>query len=180
MVTIYFTCKHRRDLSNTISSSGSGMTTAKFVKLGLLAGSLLLIYLPVTLYYLYLDIPPTFLPYSWSRIHDPEIWHAIILVHTSDYPTLQYDGWVGITVGFLICCFFGMNKKAVEMYRRWLVKCGCGKIWPSLLELNQARRGCNSRSSWTSHFDLVSKAVHYFEGSRKGSLATTGGQGSEL
>ena len=155
------------------------MTTAKFVKLGLLSGCLLLIYLPITFYYLYLDIPPTWLPYSYSRIHDPQVWSVILLLHTGDYPGLQYDGWVAITLGFLICCFFGLNKKARDMYRGFLVKCGCGKIWPSLREPSQHRRGSTSRSSWTSHFDLVSKAVHYFDGSRKASQVTTGGHRSE-
>ena len=66
-----------------------------------------------------------------------------------------------------------MNNEAVDIYCALLVKCGFGKLWPSLTQPRQQppRRGsAESTASWHSRFDVVGKAMHYFEnGSRKGS-----------
>lgn len=75
--------------------------------------------------------------------------------------------------------FFGFTDDAIDTYRKWLVWFGFGLVWPSLKEPREVRlrrrgRGSGSRSgSWTSHFDLVSKAMKHVDGGRKQSQATT-------
>jgi len=76
--------------------------------------------------------------------------------------------------------FFGFNDDAVDTYRDALVKCGAGRIWPGLKLGREERRASESlvntlgwRSSFKSQFDLVGKAMKYFDaGSRKDSHAT--------
>lgn len=60
------------------------------------------------------------------------------------------------------------------------MKCGAGRVWPSLKLSREERRASEtlvntlgSRSSFKSQFDLVGKAMKYFDaGSRKESHAT--------
>jgi pheromone a factor receptor len=166
--------RHRGVLSNTLSSTGSGLSARRFLKLFFLSGSILAVYLPVTLYFFYLNLDFQYVPYSWSRVHDPTVWYQIIFLTTDLSPRTQYTGWVGVGMACVLIFLYGFGSGGKEIYKRWLVSCGLGKIFPSLLEsreLPMHRRGSSSRSNQASRFDLVSKAIHYYDGVRKGSHA---------
>jgi pheromone a factor receptor len=175
--------KHRKNISGALTTTGSGMGPKKFIKMIMIAFSLLIIYLPVQAVFFVKMVPSGIIPYSWSGIHDPASWNPVLFFHTSDLPGYQYYGWASIAWNTTIFLFFGFNDEALDIYRGWMVKCGLGKIWPSLNEPRQARRpGSPSRTSLSSHLDLVGKAMHYFDSNtRKESDATTlrGRQGSE-
>ncbi|RFU24072.1 hypothetical protein B7463_g12266, partial [Scytalidium lignicola] len=161
--------KHRHQFSNTLSSTGSGLSATRFLKLFMLSLSLLIIYLPVMFYFLYVNMKGSspWIPYSFSRIHDPATWEPIIFLSLEDAPDLQWDGWLPISMGFLIVFFYGIGDEAIEIYRDFLVKLGFGKIWPSLKQPRQRRRG--PTSGWTHRFNLVHRAMKYFDKSRQGS-----------
>jgi pheromone a factor receptor len=159
------------------------MGAKKFIKMILIAFSLLIIYLPVQAVFFVRMLPPELIKYSWSRIHEPASWYPVLFFHTSDFPAYQYYGWASVAWNTTIFLFFGFNDEAIDIYRGWMVKCGLGKIWPSLKEPRQVRRpGSPSRTSLSSRFDLVGRAMHYFDvNARKESQTTAlGGQGSEL
>jgi len=85
-------------------------------------------------------------------------------------------------MSYLIFAYYGCNNEAIDRYRRIAGKYFfLAKIWPKLLEPRVIqRRGSASRTSWVSHIDLVTKAIHYFDDVRKHSLATsTKGAASE-
>jgi pheromone a factor receptor len=159
------------------------MAPKKFMKMIMISFSLLCIYLPVQCAFFTRSVPPELTSYSWSGIHNPASWDPILFVHTSDYSLRQYYGWSSVAWNFTIFLFFGFNEEAVDTYRGWMVKCGLGKIWPSLKEPRQSRRpGSPTRTSMSSHLDLVGKAMHYFDSNeRQESQVTTigGDQGSE-
>jgi hypothetical protein len=140
-----------------------------------MASSFLVVYFPVNAYIFYLNLPSPFIPYSWSRVHAPELWDPIIYYTTASQPTLQYFNWCGIAMAFLAFFFYGMSNDAIDLYKGWAVKLGFTKCFPSLARPREVevRRGSASRGSWSSHFDLVSKAIHYFDTARKGSQATS-------
>lgn len=166
--------RHRGRLSSTLSSNGSSFNARRFLKLFIMSISFLILYLPVTLAYFYLNLPIPLVPYSWSRVHAPESWKPIIYLTTLQKPRLQYYGWTPIAMGFFVFLYYGMNNEAIDMYRKFIGKLGFARIWPSLLQPREIqRRASTSRTSWTSHFDLVSKAVHYFDSARKQSQATS-------
>lgn len=166
--------KHRGRLSSTLSSNGSSFNARRFMKLFIVALSFLVIYLPVTMVFFYLNLPLPLTDYSWSRVHDPETWFPILYYTLAQAPGLQYYGWSPVLMGFFVFLYYGMSNEAIDMYRKFVGRIGFAKIWPSLLQPRVIqRRGSTSRSSWTGHFDLVSKALHYFDGGRKASQATT-------
>ncbi len=144
--------------------------------------SLLCIYFPIQCTFVYRAIPLPLEPYSWSRVHDPASWNPILYYHTSDAPLLQYNNWGSIGMGLVMFLYFGFNDESIDTYRRWMVKIGFGKVWPSLKEPRR-RRGSSSmgsRGSFGSHFDLVGEAMRYFDGSaRKESRVTSAGLSSE-
>jgi pheromone a factor receptor len=175
--------KHRGQLSGTLSSTGSGLDARKFLKLFFMSCSILLVYLPVECYFFYFNMPDPFVPYSWSRIHDPASWNLVLYFHTSEEPAAQFLSWPGVSIGFLVFLWYGLNIEAIEKYIYCAVKCGFARIWPILTEPYQPRRrgsAGGSRTTWTSHFDVISKAVQYLDGARKQSQVTSmGGPESE-
>ncbi|CZT50465.1 uncharacterized protein RSE6_11453 [Rhynchosporium secalis] len=172
--------RYRATISAALSSAGSGLAPRKFIKLAFISLLLITFYLPLSTLFVYFAIPKTLVPYSWSRIHNPETWSPILFIHTENQPSLQYYGWAGVTVSGLMFAFFGFNDDAVDTYRGFLVKCGAGKVWPDLKLSREERRArdlsdetLGSRGSFASHLDLVGKAMKYFDaGSRKESSAT--------
>jgi pheromone a factor receptor len=169
--------KHRGRLSSTLSSNGSSFSARRFLKLFIMSTSFLVIYLPVTIAFFYLNLPLPLIPYSWSRVHDPKSWNPVIYLTTASYGgggSLQYYGWSPIAMGFFVFFYYGLNNEAIDMYRNFVGSLGFARIWPSLLQPREIhRRGSTSSTSWNSHFDLVSKAMHYFDGGRKHSQATS-------
>lgn len=172
--------KHRRTISAALTTTGSGLAPRKFIKLVIISLSLIIIYLPVQTVFVWYAIPKTFVPYSWSRVHNPVTWNPILFIHTENLPSVQWNGWAGIAMATMMFLFFGFNDDAVDSYRKWLVMLGAGRVWPSLKLSREARRGSaggsatlGSRGSFISHFDLVGKAMKYFDESvRKNSHAT--------
>jgi pheromone a factor receptor len=137
---------------------------------------IIVVYTPMTVAFFYFNLPLPLEPYSWSRIHNPAKWNPIILLTTATvYRRLQYYGYTPIAMSYLIFAYYGCNNEAIDMYRKFAGKYFfLAKIWPSLLEPRVVqRRGSASRTSWVSHIDLVTKAIHYFGGVRKHSQATS-------
>ncbi|EKD19129.1 uncharacterized protein L3040_007240 [Drepanopeziza brunnea f. sp. 'multigermtubi'] len=178
--------KHRRTISAALTSTGSGLAPRKFIKLVIISLSTMLIYLPVQSVFIWLAIPTSFVKYSWARVHNPVTWNPVLFIHTENQPSLQWNGWGGIAMAFSMFLFFGFNDDAVDSYRKWLVMCGAGKVWPSLKLSRDERRGSASGSghgsgtfnsggrSFGSRFDLVGKAMKYLDGDkRKDSQAST-------
>jgi pheromone a factor receptor len=166
--------KHRGALSSTLSSTGSGFNSRRFVKLFFLSASILVVYLPITLYFLYINVDYPYTTYSWSRVHNPATWDPILFVTTATVPRVQYWGWIGIVMAGIVVFLYGMSREAAEIYKGWLIKCGLSKIFPGLLrprEFPTNRRGSSSRGSWIARFDLVTRVMHYCDGVRKGSQA---------
>jgi pheromone a factor receptor len=145
--------------------------------------TLLIIYFPILIYYFYLNIAYPLHAYSFSFIHDPLYWPVIVFWQTADGPKgMQYDAWCWVAMGFLVCCFWGWNEEAGELWRGWLVKLGLGRYWPSLrLTARERRERESSRSrgntsSWVDSFDLVGRTLSYFESrevAKKASFATS-------
>ncbi|KAM3074780.1 a-factor receptor [Clarireedia jacksonii] len=183
--------QHRSNLSSTLSrsSSSASLSPRRFLKLFLMSLTLLLIYFPILIYYFYLNISYPFHAYSFSTIHDPLYWSVIVFWQTADAPEgMQYDAWCWVAMGFLVCCFWGWNEEAGELWRGWAVKLGLGKCWPRLkLSAKERREGDGSRSrsgragkgsggSWVDSLDVVGRTLNYFESrevARKASFATT-------
>jgi pheromone a factor receptor len=168
--------KHRGVLSDTLSSTGSGLNARRLLKLFFLSGSILVVYLPVTIYFFYLNVDYPFTPYSWSRVHDPETWNQISFIATDMDPLIQFDGWVGIVMGCFLFILYGMNNEGKEIYRSWLLRCGFGRIFPRLLqstELPMSSTGRLSRGSLTSRFDVVSRVTRYCDRTKKERLTPT-------
>lgn len=146
------------------------MVPRKFIKLAMLSITILVIYLPVQILFIFRAFPKYWVPYSWSRVHNPKYWGTISFYHTEDVPLLQYSGWATISYGFLMLPFYGFNDDAIDAYRHWLVFIGFGFFWPSLKEpyrprgIGESSNGSNqSRSSEPGRFDLVSRCMRYFD-----------------
>jgi len=174
----------RRTGGNILSSNNSGMSKRQYIRLFLLASSLIVVVLPVEMVYTTFMIEPEYFPYSFTTIHNPEIWPLTVQLPTSASPRTQYTPWVSICLSFLVFFFFGFTNVAIDHYRKLLVIFGFGSIWPTLKETREERNtrhrenstpdGFHRSSGWRGTLDLVSYVQKHFEGGdRKGSQVIT-------
>lgn len=145
--------RYRRDLSTILSTSSSDLTKQRFLRLFVMAATLITAILPVQIYILYENSTVPLLPYSWSLVHGTRNWNQEILYPT--YGAVIFDRWIQVSFGILMFFFFGFGKDARDMYRRWLITLGLGHLFPSLGRTSRA-------NSTSSRSRLLPKAQYFF------------------
>lgn len=148
--------KYRREFADILSSSGSNLTKSRFMRLFLIALIFIVVCLPVQLYVFYRNCAVPHLPYSWALVHSSEWWY-IFMVPTGG--VVEFDRWIWLGCGFLVFFFFGLGKDATKMYRRWLLRLGFGKIFPSLKGRCETSTTPSSNRSRFGSFSSIVKLV---------------------
>jgi pheromone a factor receptor len=144
---IVLTWKRFRDVSkttkaalaaNTEASSRAQRTRRRLYQMAL---SIIVPYVPLQMVFFVLNMKVTFLtlhPYDYYIIHfvpNPYPWSSIIMMpsYMLDFASMNQP-WVPILTIIPIVLFFGMTKEAIDVYRKFLVRLGLAKCFPSLKE----------------------------------------------
>ena len=150
VLVVYRLRKYRQDFSSVLSSSSSNLTKNRFLRLFIVSTVLIIVLIPTQTYLLFEFVKQINSPFSWKAVHGPS-WSDIVLMPFHGVVGAEY--WIQVVVGFLIFAVFGTGKDAQEQYRRWLLKTGLGKWFPSLhLTVGERRRLKSSTTSQTSSF----------------------------
>jgi len=140
--------RYRREFSRLLASSST--TRSRFLRLFILSLIVLLIDLPLEIYWVYALIPKLH-AYSWTFTHSD--WNYTVKVPTHGQ-ILLWNHWIWIAVAYVVFGFFGLVKDARDMYRGWFEKVGIGKILPSFVDRrSHAQNG--RTSSWTGKAKLL-------------------------
>ncbi|MCJ1351119.1 MAG: a-factor receptor [Icmadophila ericetorum] len=153
-IVIYRIQKYSTNFGSIIESSATKLSKNRFLRLLGVAMSILLIFLPSEAYILYKNAEFPLETYSWAAIHGSE-WGTIIEEPSSG--TVIFDRWIRIAAGFLIFFSFGLGNEATSIYRRWLIKFGFAKIFPSLGRPRVSRQNFNSSTNTSSKESYASK-----------------------
>ena len=173
VAVIYRIRKYRASFSHILSSSSSNLTTSRFLRLFFMSFTLVLLYTPVNIYFFYTNLNIEWLSYDWNIIHDPDHWWTIIYLPPQGVQT--FDCYCSIAMALFVFVYFGMGGDAIDIYRKWMLKAGFGRLFPCL----KHERVKNRKGSWSSRLSLISKARSYFDSNRKESSATTVMSGCE-
>jgi len=144
--------KYRKEFSEVLSSSNSNLTKSRFMRLFWLSILLILVVLPVQYYVLVVNVSHPFVKYSWNEVHAD--WGNISSIPTNG--AVIFDVWIQIAVGFAVFFFFGLGQDARNMYSKWLLKIGLGRVFPSLGRRSHPEQPAHS-SSTSSTRALFSK-----------------------
>ena len=151
--------KYRKNFAAILSSTNSGLTKSRFLRLFVYALILLVAYLPVQFYVLWTRLRYGLYPYGWDRVHGPD-WDYVALVPMAG--NVEFDIWIQISLGFTVFFCFGIGQDAMATYRTWLLKCGFGHIFPSLRRDPKPPTGPLPNSS-TVRSSFGSKAHFFFK-----------------
>ena len=155
--------KYRKNFSSILSSSNSNLTKNRFLRLFFMSLIMVAILFPVEVYVLYDQATHTSLAYSWDLVHS-EHWGDIVLIPTGG--NVVFEHWIQVVYGYIIFAFTGMGHDAQELYRKWLLYVGLGKIFPSLHQSRHQRRNLSTSqesnsSSFGSRARLIIKRVSW-------------------
>jgi Pheromone A receptor len=108
----------RRKLLNANWSAGlqSGLCRLEFNRLVGTVISILLFYLPFSLYALGTTIAVGFLPWSWSRVHGP--MSNIIVMVPNDGNSVIWYAWIGPLLAITAFLFLGLTRPAKHFSER--------------------------------------------------------------
>ncbi|CAE6388469.1 unnamed protein product [Rhizoctonia solani] len=115
----------RRQFSNTLSASRSGLTTSQYFRLMALAATDMFFSLPLSVFILITTLRLRQNPWiSWADTHQnfgrinffP--W-AIVTLRPSLYVLLQIFRWAPPALGFVFFLYFGIAGETTMEYRRW-------------------------------------------------------------
>lgn len=116
----YRLIKYRRQFAVIFTASTSSMTKSLFIRLFTLSTSLILIYLPLTIFTFQQNVSFPRHPYSWKLVH-PSNWSDLIEMVAGQVDG-GFDRWVQIGTALLVFPFFGLGQDAKALYRSWLLR----------------------------------------------------------
>ncbi|MCJ1439861.1 MAG: a-factor receptor [Stictis urceolatum] len=164
--------RYRSQFASILQSSGSGMSSKRFIRLYILSDVLLLVVLPVQLYVVVTNVPTNITTYSWNEVHGPDNWNHITLVPMGG--VVFYDRWIRVAAGLFAFFVLGFGGEATEFYRKCLVTLGFGTIF-KILNHPRTRRGNSSRRNLSSSLasSLGNKYSIFANRFRRGSHSNT-------
>ncbi|KAI9714915.1 MAG: a-factor receptor [Bogoriella megaspora] len=167
-LVIYRLHRYRTEFSSILRASST--SKSNFIRLFLMSLTISLFIIPLGIYtFVHNTFSTSFIPYSWSKVHDAQAWNEVLMVPTDGVMDMFH--WIRIATAVIAFLFFGLGYDAKRMYRQWAVKCGLGRCWPSLLK-EPTRK---PTSSWSSS-SFASKAKLVVTGKwswRKNSVGTS-------
>jgi hypothetical protein len=107
--------RYRREFHRLISARNT--TKSRFLRLFLMAILFITLFLPYTLYILYVLASTVEDFYDWDFIHGPN-WNVIVKVPTQG--GVRFDIWAEIATGYLLFLLFGTGTDAHNTYKRML------------------------------------------------------------
>jgi pheromone a factor receptor len=116
----YRLIKYRQQFAVILEASTSSMTKSRFIRLLALSTSLMLIYLPLSIFTFRQNVSFRRHPYSWEHVH-PAHWSSLINMGAGQIDG-DFDRWIQIGTAFLVFCFFGLCQDAKCLYRSWLLR----------------------------------------------------------
>jgi pheromone a factor receptor len=167
VLLLYRLYRYRREFSRLIAARDT--TKSRFIRL--LVMSLLLCFatLPYSWYLLYTEVKSITGPFDWSTVHGPK-FNSVIMIPSGGLP--YYDSWGRIAVGYVIFFVFGTGQDAKTLYKKMLVACGLGRIWPSLHNTEDTSTSRSRSSSSRSWFWLGNKTKSFFTSTRSSTTAS--------
>jgi len=151
--------RYRREFHRLVAARNT--TKSRFLRLFLMAILFITLFLPYTLYILYVLASTVEDPYDWNLIHGPN-WNVIIKVPTQG--GVRFDIWAEIATGYLLFLLFGTGTDAHNTYKRMLCAFGLGKIFPGLYVMHGSGSSTPSSVTFAKGFasSCASKAKIFF------------------
>lgn len=119
IIITYF--KKRKDVSDILKCTNSGLNLVRFAKLLTFCCTLILIMFPLSMYIFTDGISRVENTYDFSLIHSGAIWDLIsYLPMKKPY----YISWIYLALAYLVFIFFGLGSDAIEMYLQTLSQIG--------------------------------------------------------
>ncbi|CAK7901754.1 pheromone a factor receptor [[Candida] anglica] len=124
-LTLYTYYKKRKDVSDLLRCTNSGLTSKKYLRLLVFSTLMILCLAPLTIY-LFVDDSHNFTgSYNWSYIHW-EGWSTVIPRADFGYH-VTYPEWINIVLSIITFMVFGLGSEAMKMYKSFLVSTGLFK-----------------------------------------------------
>lgn len=113
--------RKRRDVKDILRVTNSGLNFQRFARLLIFSLLILLVMIPVTVYYFSKDAKQYAHPFLWSLAHS-DLWSEIVY---GDFGTsILYQQWVDVALSILTFVLFGLGADAIEMYKDALRRLG--------------------------------------------------------
>lgn len=160
--------RHRTSISSILSSHS--LNTSRFLRLFIMSLLLLLIYLPLNIYWFYANLSQPLEPYSWAAIHASSARDIVFLPALGIF---TFDRYVPVAMSLFVFAFFGVGTEARGIYAAMARGLGLGMCFPRLGR--ERRPSTDGRGGWLDRLSLVAGGKRYFArfSSRGGSQGGT-------
>lgn len=116
----YRLVRYRQQFAVILAASTSSMNKSRFVRLFALSTTLMLVYLPLSVFTFQQNTSFSRHAYSWKHVH-PAQWPSIIEIGVGQING-NFDRWIQIGTAFLVFPFFGLGGEAKSLYRSWWLR----------------------------------------------------------
>lgn len=120
-MTLATYARKRRDVKDILRVTNSGLNHRRFARLLIFSLLILLVMVPVTVFYFSKDVGQYAHRFIWSQAHS-DVWSEIVY---GDFgPSFLYQQWVDVALSVVTFLLFGLGSDAIEMYKGALRKLG--------------------------------------------------------
>jgi pheromone a factor receptor len=116
----YRLVKYRQQFAVILAASTSSMNKSRFIRLFTLSTSLMLVYLPLSVFTFQQNTSFPRHAYSWKRVHPPH-WADLIEIGAGQI-SWDCDRWIQIGTACLVFPFLCLGQEAKALYRSWWLR----------------------------------------------------------
>lgn len=148
------------------------MTKSRFLRLFLLAFTMLLAIIPIQSFIVYYNckIVGPWHPFSWDATHGEEFNNITKL---PSHGVVFFDRWIPVVGNVLVFIFFGCGRDASKLYRAFLRWIGLGRCFSSLAHPSAASSSASSNPAASIGDSFSSRAKLLFHRRYVSSLSST-------
>lgn len=121
LLTLIMYFRKRKDVNDILRCTNSGLNLRRFARLLIFSFLVVLVMVPVSIYYFASDFEVFRGKLDWATTHG-EYWGHIFFADFGIEPV--YDKWVNIALAFVAFILFGLGSDALLMYKCVLCKVG--------------------------------------------------------
>ncbi|KAF1850864.1 STE3-domain-containing protein [Cucurbitaria berberidis CBS 394.84] len=160
VLLIYRLYRYRREFHRLIAARNT--TRSRFIRLFIICMFVILVYLPYTFWVLGNLFGAIQDPYDWNHVHGPQ-FNTVMKVPV--FGQVSIEKWVQVATGYVIFFVFGTGTDSHNLYKKMLLRLGCGRIFTSLHVMresgNSTPSGFITARTWGSNLSSRAKGMFW-------------------
>lgn len=126
VLTLVTYFRSRKDVRDILRCTNSGLNIRKFARLLIFSLLIIIVLVPISVYYFVSDATVFTEKFQWSKYHN-QYWGTILYADLG--MSIVYDKWADIALSIVTFFLFGLGTDALEVYKNFYYNVGLSALF---------------------------------------------------